>query len=195
MTTTSTTPITDDIGKRATWSIVMGVLTAAIGVFMILYPMATGAVTTIFLGWSLIFVGVAQLIFALQSAGAGNFFLKLLTGLLYCVTGAALAFFPISGVAALTILVASAFLVQAALLIATAFQLRPVSGWGWFLADGIADAAIAILIFAGWPSSSYWAIGTLVGVSVLMTGISRTIIAARIRGGVADLRNLARGTA
>jgi len=73
--------------------------------------------------------------------------------------------------------------------------LRPIAGWGWFLADGLADAAIAILILAGWPSSSYWAIGTLVGVSVLMTGISRVIIASRIKSGVGAVQDFARGTA
>ena len=191
----TTTTITDDINKRATWSIVMGVLTAAIGVFMIVYPMAAATVTTIFVGWSLFFVGVAQLVFAFQSTGAGNFFLKLLTSLLYSITGLVLVFFPISGVAALTILVGSAFIVQAALVIAAAFQLRPIAGWGWFLADGIADAAIAILILAGWPSSSYWAIGTLVGVSVLMTGISRVIIASKIKSGVGAVRDFVAGTA
>jgi uncharacterized membrane protein HdeD (DUF308 family) len=191
----TTTSVTDDINKRATWSIVMGVLTAAIGIVMIGYPMAAATVTTIFVGWSLVFVGVAQLIFAFQSEGAGHFFLKLLTSLLYGITGLALVFFPITGVAALTIVVGSAFMVQAALLIATAFQLRPIAGWGWFLADGIADAVIAILILAGWPSSSTWAIGTLVGVSVLMTGISRVIIASRIKSGANTIGNLARGTA
>ena len=191
----TTTTITDDISKRATWSIVMGVLTAVIGAVMIIYPMAAATVTTIFVGWSLFFVGVAQLIFAFQSAGAGHFLLKLLTSLIYGITGLALVFFPISGVAALTIVVGSVFIVQAALLIATAFQLRPIAGWGWFLADGIADAAIAILILAGWPSSSYWAIGTLVGVSVLMTGISRVIIASKIKSGVGAVKDFARGTA
>jgi uncharacterized membrane protein HdeD (DUF308 family) len=190
----TTTTITGDISKRATWSIVMGVLTAAIGIVMIVYPMAAATVTTIFVGWSLFLVGVAQLIFAFQSSGAGHFLLKLLTSLLYGITGLALVFFPISGVAALTIVVGSAFIVQAALLIATAFQLRPVAGWGWFLADGIADAVIAILILAGWPSSSYWAIGTLLGVSVLMTGISRVIIASKIKSGVGAVQDFARGT-
>ena len=191
----TTATITDDISKRATWSIVMGVLTAVIGVVMIIYPMAAATVTTIFVGWSLFFVGVAQLIFAFQSTGAGHFLLKLLTSLLYGITGLALIFFPISGVAALTIVVGSVFIVQAALLIATAFQLRPIAGWGWFLADGFVDAAIAILILAGWPSSSYWAIGTLVGVSVLMTGISRVIIASKIKSGVGAVQDFARGTA
>jgi uncharacterized membrane protein HdeD (DUF308 family) len=39
-----------------------------------------------------------------------------------------------------------------------------------------------VLIIVKWPSSSLWAIGTLVGVAVLMGGISRIVVASKIRG-------------
>jgi uncharacterized membrane protein HdeD (DUF308 family) len=187
--------LSDDVSKRATWGVIMGILTAAIGILMIAYPMAVATVTSVFIGWTLLFVGIAQIVFAFQSGSAGNFFLKILIGLLYAITGIALAFFPVAGAASLTLLLGSVFVAQAVLLLATAFTLRPLAGWGWFLADGIADALVGILILAGWPNSSNWAIGTLLGVAVLMTGISRTIIAGRIRSGVSDIQNFARGTA
>jgi hypothetical protein len=60
-------------------------------------------------------------------------------------------------------------------------------------ASSLEQAGLRIL--AGWPSSSYWAIGTLVGVSVLMTGISRVIIASKIKSGVGAVQDFARGTA
>ena len=187
--------LSDDVSKRATWGVIMGIVTAVIGILMIAYPMAVATVTSVFIGWTLLFVGIAQIVFAFQSRSVGNFFLKILIGLLYAITGIALAFFPIAGAASLTLLLGSVFVAQAVLLLATAFTLRPLPGWGWFLADGIADALVGILILAGWPNSSNWAIGTLLGVAVLMTGISRTIIAGRIRSGVSDIQNLARGTA
>ena len=179
----STQSVTSDIKKRATWSIVMGVLTAVLGVFLILYPMATAAITTVLLGWVLIFVGIAQLVFALHSQTVGNFFLKVLLGLLYGVVGIALAFFPFEGVAALTVFVGTFLLIYGGVAIAAAFRLRPVEGWGWFLFDGLATIAVAVLILAKWPSSSVWAIGTLIGVSVLMGGISRIMIAGKMRRG------------
>jgi uncharacterized membrane protein HdeD (DUF308 family) len=172
-------------------SILIGVLIAAIGLFMIGYPMAAATVTVIFLGWSLLFAGVGQIVFAFQSRKAGHLFVKIAVGLLYALTGVALLVYPIAGVAALTLTLGSLLLVQAAMLIASAFMLRPAIGWGWFLADGIAALAIGLLIIAGWPSSSYWAIGTLLGVSVLMTGIARIFIATKIRS---DLQHLAPGT-
>ena len=176
-----------DVKKRSGWTIFMGVLTAAVGVFLILYPLATATITTVLLGWALIFVGIAQLVFALHSQTVGNFFMKVLLCALYGITGVALAFFPFEGVEALTGLLGTLLLVQAGLLTATAFQVKPLDGWGWFLADAIASLCVGILILAKWPSSSVWAIGTLVGVAVLMGGISRIVIASKIRSGAGKI--------
>ena len=181
-----------EVKKHSGWSIFMGVLSAALGVFLILYPLATATITTVLLGWVLIFVGIAQFVFALHSQTVGNFFLKVLLGSLYGITGAALAFFPFEGVEALTGLLGTLLLVQAGLLTVTAFQVKPLDGWGWFLADAIASLCMGILILAKWPSSSVWAIGTLVGVAVLMGGISRIVIASKIRSGASSVESAVR---
>ena len=191
----STQSLTTDIKRRSTWSILMGVLTAALGVFLIAYPLGTAAITTVLLGWVLIFVGIAQFVFALHSQTVGRFFLKVLLGVLFGVAGIALAFFPIEGVAVLTVFLGTFFLVVAGVEAATAFQLRPVEGWGWFLFAAAVSLLIGILILARWPSSSFWAIGTLVGVAVLMGGISRIMIAAKIRSGVGTVDRISRRAA
>jgi uncharacterized membrane protein HdeD (DUF308 family) len=188
----STPSLVQEVKKRSGWSIFMGVLTAALGVFLILYPLATATITTVLLGWVLIFVGIAQFVFALHSQTVGSFFLKVLLCALYGITGVALAFFPFEGVEALTGLLGTLLLVQAGLLTATAFQVKPLDGWGWFLADAIASFCMGILILAKWPSSSVWAIGTLVGVAVLMGGISRIVIASKIRGGARSVESVVR---
>jgi uncharacterized membrane protein HdeD (DUF308 family) len=169
--------------NRSGWSIFMGVLSAALGFFLIAYPLATATITTVLLGWTLIFVGIAQFVFALHSQTPGNFFLKILAGALYGITGVALAFAPMAGVEALTALLGTMLLVQAGLATATAFQVRPLDGWGWFLFDAATSFFLGILILVQWPSSSIWAIGTLVGAAVLMGGISRTVVASKIRSG------------
>jgi len=160
--------LTEELKKRSAWSIFMGVLTAALGVFLIVYPLATATITTVLLGWVLIFVGIALFVFALHSQTVGNFFLKILLSLLYGICGIALAFFPVAGVAALTLMLGTLLLIQAGMLTAIAFQLKPVEGWGWFLADAASSLLLSVLIFAKWPSSAIWTIGTLVGVAVLI---------------------------
>ena len=184
--------LTEELKKRSAWSIFMGVLTAALGVFLIVYPLATATITTVLLGWVLIFVGIALFVFALHSQTVGNFFLKILLSLLYGICGIALAFFPVAGVAALTLMLGTLLLIQAGMLTAIAFQLKPVEGWGRFLADAASSLLLSVLIFAKWPSSAIWTIGTLVGVAVLMNGISRIMIATKIRSGVATMERLSR---
>jgi uncharacterized membrane protein HdeD (DUF308 family) len=179
--------LTDEVKKRSAWSIFMGVVTAALGVFLIVYPLATATITTLLLGWVLIFVAIAQIVFALHSQTVGNFFLKVLLGVIYGIAGVALAFFPFEGVEALTGFLATLLLVQAGLLTVTAFRVKPLDGWGWFLFDAAASFIMGILILVKWPSSSVWAIGTLVGVAVLVGGISRIVIASKIRSGASSI--------
>ena len=183
----STQSLTYDVKKRSGWSMAMGVLTAVLGVFLIIYPFATAMITTVLLGWILILVGIAQFVFALHTQTVGNFFLKVLLGILYAIAGIALAFLPIEGVIVLTGVLGTLLLIQAGLLTVNAFQMKPLDGWGWYVADAAASLLLGVLIFAKWPNSSLWAIGTLVGVAVLIGGISRIIIAAKIRSGAGQL--------
>lgn len=184
--------ITGEVKKRTAWTMFMGFLIAVLGLFLIVYPFIAGAITAVLLGWILIFVGIAQFIFALHSRSAGRFFLKVLLCVLFGLYGIVLAFFPIAGLAVLTGLLAALLLMHAVLLIAIGFQIRPIRGWGWFLADGIGSLLLGILILAKWPSSSLWAIGTLVGIAVLVSGITRICIASGIRSGASAVENLVR---
>jgi hypothetical protein len=65
------------------------------------------------------------------------------------------------GVASLTLVLASLFLVEGILNIALFFKVRSVQGSRWFLIDGIITLLLGLMIYAQWPSSSAWAIGTL----------------------------------
>src|SRR5262245_54014825 len=141
---------TDEVKKRSGWAIFTGILIAVIGGFLIAYPLAAAAATTILLGWGLVFVAIAQFVVALHSHSIGRFWLKVLVSVLLFICGIGLAFFPISGVAALTAILGTVLIIEAGLLIAIALQARPATGWGWFLADGIAALLLGVLIIAGW---------------------------------------------
>jgi uncharacterized membrane protein HdeD (DUF308 family) len=187
--------LADDIRKRATWSIFMGILTVLLGVVLIVYPLTAATITTFLFGLVLILVGIAQFVFAIHSQTAGKFFGKALLGVLYGIAGVILAFFPVAGVAALTMLLGTLLLVYALVATATAFALNPGEGRGWFLLDAAISFLMAILILGRWPSSSVWAIGTLVGVAVLMGGISRIMIASRIRSAIGSVEQPTRKAA
>ena len=173
--------ITRNVKSNAGWGIVLGILTALLGVLLLAYPLFAGTVTTMVIGWVLIFVAMLEVVQAFTGKSIGNFFGRLLLGLVYGYAGVQLLLHPLLGVAVLTIVLGTILLFEAGATAAWAFQVKPVSGWGWLLVDAVITAILGLLILAHWPSSSLWAIGTLVGVAVLMRGITRIALSAGLR--------------
>lgn len=62
------------------------------------------------------------------------------------------------------------------------FQLRPAPGTGWLLVDGIVTLVLAAMIWSLWPSSAGWVVGTLVGISMFFSGITRLMLSLAVRG-------------
>jgi uncharacterized membrane protein HdeD (DUF308 family) len=61
------------------------------------------------------------------------------------------------------------------------FASREQTGSGWLLINALVTLFVGGLIWFHWPSSSVWAIGTLVGVNLLMTGFSRLMLGLTAR--------------
>jgi uncharacterized membrane protein HdeD (DUF308 family) len=59
--------------------------------------------------------------------------------------------------------------------------LRRLPGSAWFLVDGVVSLLVASLILFHWPSSSLWVVGTLVGVSMLFSGIARITLPVHLQ--------------
>lgn len=191
----ATESLAGEVKRHSTWTIIMGIVIVLLGIVLVAHPFAAALTMTVMLGWMLALVGIAQFVFALNSGRVGTFFLKALSALLFVIAGLGLALFPATGVATLTAMLGVFLVVEACVLIATAFQMRPMSGWGWFLFDGLASLALGIMVLAHWPSSSVWAIGTLLGIAVLFSGFARIMIAGRIRSGAAEADRYIRGNA
>jgi uncharacterized membrane protein HdeD (DUF308 family) len=201
MTTPSTTApqrstqptILDEVKHRSGWTMFMGVLTAALGIVLIVYPFATVTVTTVFVGAILALAGGAELFLALSSQTPKSFFLRFALAALYGFTGIVLLVHPFEGAESLTLFVGAMLVLRGIVAMVAGFKVRPLDGWGWFLADAIASLAAGGLILAKWPSSTSWAVGTLVGASVLVTGIARTAFAARVRQGASNVQRAVLG--
>jgi uncharacterized membrane protein HdeD (DUF308 family) len=85
------------------------------------------------------------------------------------------------GVTSLTLLLATLFLVEGVLDIVLFFKMRHLQGAGWVLTDGIVTLLLGAMIYLQWPSSSLWAIGTLVGISLIFSGVARVMMSLAVR--------------
>jgi uncharacterized membrane protein HdeD (DUF308 family) len=168
--------------KKATgWSMIWGILMFVCGILAISLPLASSIGIVIVLAWLILFAGVSHLIFAFQSGSVGGFLWKLLLAVVYAVAGICLLVNPLPAVFTLTLVLAVFLFVEGVVEIALYFGIRQVPNSGWVLFDGVITLILGILIWRQWPSSSVWVIGTLVGISLIFSGLSRFMLSVAAR--------------
>lgn len=180
MSASSTSPAAI-VQKSVGWSIGLSVLMIVAGILAIASPMAAGIAVNIWVAWLLVFSGAAHLVFAWYTRSTRGFLWELLLGIVYIFTGVYMLMHPVAGLESLTIALAIYLFLEAILEFVLGFSLRPLPGSGWLLVDGIVTLILAVMIWRTWPSSTGWVIGTLVGISMLFSGISRLGISLAAR--------------
>ncbi len=183
----SATSVGTIVQKSVGWSIGLSILMILAGCLAIAIPQAVGIAVNLLVAWLLVFSGAAHLVFAWHTRTAGGVLWELLLGVLYIYVGVYLLFRPVAGLASLTLALAIYLLAEGVLELILSFRLRPMPGSTWLLFDGIITLILGVMIWRTWPSSTEWVIGTLVGISMLFSGISRLMISLAARRLVAKL--------
>lgn len=164
--------------KSKFWFYLLGVVLILLGIAAIGSPFVTTIAAKVVLGWLVLIGGVLQVAHAFGTREWSEFLLDLLAGAAFVVVGAWLAFFPLTGILTLTLLLAVTFIVQGILELGMAFRLRPNTGWFWMLIAGIVAIAVGLMLIADLPGSATWAIGLLVGINLIMSGVAYLLLPA-----------------
>jgi uncharacterized membrane protein HdeD (DUF308 family) len=96
--------------------------------------------------------------------------------ILYIVVGFMMISNPVGGAISLTLLLTAFFIVSGLFRIVASASLR-YPQWGWGLFSGIVSICLGVLVFAQWPVSGIWLVGTLVGVDLVFAGWSVVMFA------------------
>ena len=158
------------------WLIVAAVLFIVLGAFAIIEPAVAGLGVALLVGWLLIFGGVSHFVSAFEGGGTRRVLFEILAGVVFVVGGYYMVTHPLLALSTLTLVLAAVILAAGVCEIITYFRLRSEQASGWILFNGIVALILGALIWLHWPSSSVWAIGTLVGVNLLLTGITRLMV-------------------
>jgi uncharacterized membrane protein HdeD (DUF308 family) len=171
-----------ETAKKITgWYIGFAVLFIILGIIAIAEPMVAAIAVALLVGWLLIFGGVAHLVSAFGGGGAGRVFWQVLIGVVYLIGGFYFLTHALVGVGTLTLVLAGIILAEGVLEIIAFFKTRTSGGSIWLLINGLITLLLGGLIWFHWPSSSVWAIGILLGVNLLMTGITRLMFGLAAR--------------
>jgi uncharacterized membrane protein HdeD (DUF308 family) len=174
------TPV-EMVKQASTVSVLWGVLLIVFGMVAVASPFLAAVAVNALIAWLIILAGIVHLMLGFRTHGAGSMVWKILVGIAYVCFGGYLIARPVVGVASLTLLLSTLFLVEGVLDIVLFFKMRPMQGAGWVLLDGIVSLLLGGMIYLQWPSSSAWAIGTLVGISLIFSGVARVMMSLAVR--------------
>jgi uncharacterized membrane protein HdeD (DUF308 family) len=169
------------VRNASTISILWGVLLIVFGMVAVGSPLLAAVAVNALVAWLIVLAGVVHLMLAFRAHQAGSVIWKVLVGIAYLCFGGYLITHPVLGVATLTLLLGSLFLIEGILNIVLYVKMRPIHGSSWMLVDGIVTLLLGLMIYLQWPSSSAWAIGTLVGVSMIFSGVARVMMSLAVR--------------
>jgi uncharacterized membrane protein HdeD (DUF308 family) len=177
----------EEIKQSAGMVRVIGVILLIMGVLALAAPLATGLSIAIVVGILLLIGGIGQLVFAFRAGGLGKAPLILVIGALTSVVGAVMIANPGAALAALALVLMAYFIVYGIMEIIWAFQIRPVTGWGWTLINGLVSLLLGLLIWAQFPLSGAWAVGVLVGIKLIFSGWMLIMLGSAVQSGAKEI--------
>lgn len=159
----------ENIKKDAGLTMLLGGVIMLVGFLSMGSPLVAGLSVTMAVGIMLVIGGIGQLVFAVKT-GTGLF--SIVMGALTVILGAYMLSNIVAALASLTFFIAAFFIIEGITEAIMAFQLKPVSGWGWALFSGLITVLLGAMIWNQFPLSGEWAIGVLVGIKLVFSGWS-----------------------
>lgn len=178
---TSPLPVRGIARQSVGWSIGFSVLLIVLGLVALAAPFIAGVVIESIVAWLLIFGGIGHFVLAWHVRGAGSHIWEFLIGLAYIAAGVFLFLHPVAGLVSLTLFLGAYLLIKGIFELIAGFVARGVAGGGWIFVDAVISIILAVFIWLHLPTSAEWVVGTLLGVAILFSGISRLALALAAR--------------
>ena len=183
-------PYDERASLRSVWWLffALGLVSVIVGFLAISsrYIVITTWAAVVFLGALLLIAGITEVVHAVMVRNLRGFALHLLAAALYLIVGLFMLEDPVRAATVLTLLIAAGFFVAGLLRIVFSLAER-FPAWGWVALNGVIDLILGGIILSGWPESSLWVIGLLLGIDLLFHGWSWVILALSVRSYNPDL--------
>ena len=161
------------------WILAMGIALILLGVICLASDLTATFATVFVFGWFLLIGGIIDLIHGFRFHSTSAFLGSLLSGLLRGFSGFLLLRYPAAGAVALTLILASYFVV-AGTFRAVGSGIFRMPQWGWSMFSGIVSVVLGLMLLAQMPTS-IWFIGFAVGLDLILEGSSLVAFATTLR--------------
>jgi len=160
----------------------MGILTIILGILAMMMPYVTGQSVLMLIGIVVMAAGILRLIWAFKAGSLGKGILVFLIGVLTLLAGFWIITEPFIAAGALTIVLSVYFFADGLAEVIAAFSVE--EGKGWLLFDGAVTVVLGVLLFMGFPISGPLAVGVLLGIKLLMAGITMLTLGSAVKRAV-----------
>jgi uncharacterized membrane protein HdeD (DUF308 family) len=133
------------------------------------------------IGCLVLVAGIAHLVFAFQTRSIDGFLWQILVRVLYGVAAICLLVNPLLSVLSLALVLAIFLLSEGILELALYFCLRRFRHSIWVLINGIGTLILGFLMISQWPPATPEITGVLIGISLILSAVSRGIFLAAFR--------------
>lgn len=166
--------MSDYVKRFCNTFLVEGIFVLIVGLMLLILPQISTFAMSLMISVALILTGLYKLISTVvRRDEADKFWLNTLIAVLMTAAGVYLTIRPLFNVFMLTIALGLYFVLEGANSMITAFENRGIFKQWWVgLVAGLFQFALAFLILFGLPSTALYTIGILVGVSMLLSGIT-----------------------
>jgi uncharacterized membrane protein HdeD (DUF308 family) len=159
----------------------IGVALLVFGLLLLMSPVAVGAAVVRLVALVLVVTGVVQALHSLRSGTPAHKLVAAAFGAIVAGVGVLVWFNPELGSGFLTALLVIFFVVNGLWKITQAMRFRRYRGWVWLLVSGLLSLVFVYFLWSQWPLSGAWAIGVLVGLDLLLTGIALIMLSQALR--------------
>ncbi len=155
-------------GASRGWALAMILM----GLFAVILPRVAGIASSVLIAWLVVLCGLAHLALALVGRNAGGFVWRLLIGAVYIAGGGYLVFHPALARESFAVVLVVIFMLEGVLECVAYLLLRADSGSSWVLVNGLFTLFLAYIVTLPWPFTSIRYIGIVLGINLMLHGIT-----------------------
>ena len=169
------------VASKWGWFVALGVVLLLLGILALGDVVVVTLISTIFIGAMLLVGGVFQVVHAFMVKTWSGFLLSMLGGIVYAVGGLLIMNEPVQGALVITLFLIVALMIGGILRIVVAVRHREMNGWWLMALSGLISVLIGFLLYASFPWSGLWVLGTLIGVELLVQGATWLMFGMALR--------------
>jgi uncharacterized membrane protein HdeD (DUF308 family) len=170
-----------DVQKNWGWLLALGVVAIVLGTIGLGRVLTVTLAGILFFGWLILIAGIFELLELFQCRGWKSFLWQGLVAALHIVAGICVLQNPLLASKVLTLVLGASIFAGGVARVLVALQHREHGGWLWALVGGIAGIVLGGMIGAGWPASSFFVIGMLISIELVLHGWTMVALALAAR--------------